>query len=371
MSLLFLFLAVLSSLVIAVNVLASWLLWSNKEKTSPLKEATLPKVAVLIAARNEERNLERCLEAIEGLNYPGHLLSVWVGNDGSTDATFSIAKKICAGQSNWHLLDITEEWGRAKGKANVLAQLSRAAEDFADYFFITDADVAVVPDWILNILPYFQHNVGIVNGTTVVEGNHWFCRFQRFDWALALGLAKAYTYLPKFGGALTAIGNNMAIRKEVYREVGGYENIPFSVTEDYELYRQVNKLGYITFHSCIAGTKAYTKAAASFEELLHQRKRWMTGAMQLPLPMILILFVQAIFFPCILMLFIFQPLTGCLLFLLKLVSQYFLIRKMFSRLDEPSSSPFLLYELYSFFLSMSLLFFYLLPMPINWKGRKF
>ncbi len=358
------------SLVITINLVGAWLLARNKD-IPQAEEEVLPGVAILIAARNEAATLKRCLQALEQLHYPPDLLTVWVGDDNSEDATGEIARKICSAHSGWHVLEIKEAEGEVKGKANVLAQLARAAGPFADFFFITDADIAVVPEWIREMLKYFSPEVAIVNGTTVVEGGSWFSSCQRYDWALALGLAKAYTLLPRLGKTITAIGNNMAVRKSAYEAVGGYENIPFSITEDYELHRQVTRRGFQTYHASVAGTKAYTLPATGLKELLHQRKRWMTGAMQLPLPMVAMLLIQALFFPCILLVLFWFPLAGGVLYLIKLLSQFLLVRQSLMRLSESPGFPFCGYELYSFLLSISMLLFYVLPVKISWKGRKY
>lgn len=359
-----------SLLLIFINLLAGALLKWGEDRPGPEPEEW-PAVAVLLAARNEEHAIERCLRALEKLDYPKDKLQVWIGNDASTDATKAVAAAYCKGKRGWEVCDIQEQWGQARGKANVLAQLARKAAPFAEYYFITDADVAVNPGWLKGLLLHVKPGIGIVNGTTVVAGEKGAAGRQRFDWGLAMGLVKAYTYLPFIGTTLSAIGNNMLVRREGYESVGGYENIPFSITEDYELHRQMQKQGYKSLHIARPEVKAHTTAIAGQFPLLHQRKRWMSGAMQLPWPMVAILFIQALFLPAILLVLYCSPLWGLLLFLAKLLSQTLLIRQMLHRLQEPAGFPFLGYELYSLTLSLSLVLFYFLPVPIEWKGRKY
>jgi 1,2-diacylglycerol 3-beta-glucosyltransferase len=357
-------------LVITIKLLAVALLEWGKDQPQPEPEVW-PPVAILLAARNEAHTLERCLAALARLDYPANKLRVWIGNDASTDRTREVAEAFCSNRAGWEVCDIQEQWGQARGKANVLAQLAGKAAPFADYYFITDADVAVNPAWLKGLLRYAAPGVGIVSGSTVVEGKERISRQQRYDWALALGLAKAYTYLPLFGETLSAIGNNMLVSKEAYESVGGYGHIPFSITEDYELHRQLKKKGYRSLHIARPEVKAYTLAEAGTFKLLHQRKRWMHGAMQLPLPMVLILFVQALFMPAVLLLLFFLPLLGITILLAKLLSQAMLIRKMLHRMQEPVAFPFIGYELYSLVLNMSLVVFYFLPVRVKWKDRRY
>lgn len=370
MAVVFALLGAVCLVVIAVNLYACYLLRNGKDTQHPLP-ANLPYIAILIAARNEEHNLPRCLHALEQLDYPAEKLSIWIGNDDSSDKTAEIAAAWCRQGSRRFLVDIQEEVGQARGKANVLAQLARQAAAEADYYFMTDADVAVQPSWLREMLVYFRPDRGVVSGSSVIEGEDGNALLQRYDWALGLGLAKAFTYFPVVGQTLTAIGNNMAVSRKAYEEAGGYENIPFSITEDYELHRQLNRIGYRSLQVAGPGTKAYTLPGAGGKALLHQRKRWMHGAMELPKAMVAILFMQALFFPAILVVLFHSPLWGLGLLLAKLLSQALLIRYMLQRLNEPPAFPFLGYEIYSLLLNVSLIVFYFMPVPVNWKGRTY
>jgi glycosyltransferase involved in cell wall biosynthesis len=52
----------------------------------------LPSVDIVIAARNEERHLRACLNALQAQDYPQDLLKIYVVDDGSTDRTAEIAR---------------------------------------------------------------------------------------------------------------------------------------------------------------------------------------------------------------------------------------------------------------------------------------
>lgn len=359
-----------AALLLLLYLLAAGLLLWGKDQPGPEPEEW-PPVAVLLAVRNEERSLERCLNALARLDYPSEKLQVWIGNDGSADRSREIAEVFCRGREGWRLCEIREEWGLARGKANVLAQLAHKAAAFADFYLMTDADVAVEPGWIKGLLRHAAAGVGIVSGTTVVAGKGREARQQRYDWALGMGLVKAYTYLPLIGKSLSAVGNNMLVSREAYDSVGGYARIPFSVTEDYQLHRELEKRGYSSRHIARPEVKAHTLAVEGWLSLLHQRKRWMRGAMQLPWPLVTLLFVQALFFPALLWVFFCNSLLGIGLLLSKLLAQALLIRTFFRRLQEPAGFPFLGFELYALSQGMALLVFYFLPLPLKWKGRSY
>lgn len=357
-------------LLAGVMLLALCLLQKNKE-AEPLPPEQWPTVAILLAVRNEAHNLPRCLSSIAALDYPADKLKVFIGNDSSEDETMAVAEAFCRNRAGWEVRDIQEEWRQAKGKANVLAQLAYAAGQEPEFLFTTDADIAVPPSWVKAMLSHFSAGTGLLSGITMVEGQSFFPRMQGYDWALGIGLAKAYSYLPVVGKTLSVMGNNMAVRKEAYQKVGGYESIPFSVTEDFALHRELTHVGFDSKLIFDPAVKAFTLPVRSWNSLLHQRRRWMEGALQLPWPMLVILFVQALFFPALLLLLLDAPVLGLCLWLLKVVVQRLLVRQVFVQIKEPSKLPFFGFEWYSLLMGLNLVIFYLLPVPFKWKGRAY
>src|SRR4051794_40849265 len=106
-----------------IFVLMLLLLQANWQKPVTLSGEKV-KVSILIAARNEANNIERCLTSITRLNYPADLIEVLIGNDGSTDETAKIVETFIADKPNFKLVSITEKLGQAHGKGNVLAHLA-------------------------------------------------------------------------------------------------------------------------------------------------------------------------------------------------------------------------------------------------------
>lgn len=357
-------------LLTGIFLTAMYLLRTNREADSPPPEPW-PAIAILLAVRNEAHNLTRCLHSIAALDYPSEKLRVLIGNDDSEDETMAVATSFSRSRPNWEVLDIKEEWGQAKGKANVLAQLAAAAGEEPEFYFTTDADIAVSPTWVKSMLRYFSSGTGIVSGTTVVEGHNFLARMQRYDMASGTGMAKAFSYLPVVGRTVAVMGNNMAVRAEAYRKVGGYETVPFSVTEDFALNREITKAGYRSRIILEPTVKVFTLPAENWKCLLYQRRRWMEGAMQLPWWMILLLVVQALFFPLVFLLMLENIMAALLLWLVKVVLQGLLIRQVFLRIQEASRLPLWSFEGYSILLGLSLLLFYLLPLRVKWKGRKY
>jgi 1,2-diacylglycerol 3-beta-glucosyltransferase len=129
----------------------------------------LPRVSIFIAARNEEATIERCLQSLTQLNYPVEQLEILIGDDASTDNTRAVVARFIADKPQFRLIPVRHALGTARGKSNVLAQLSRVAT--TDYFLITDADMALAPDWVQTMVAAAPEGVGVVTGITGCKGS--------------------------------------------------------------------------------------------------------------------------------------------------------------------------------------------------------
>jgi 1,2-diacylglycerol 3-beta-glucosyltransferase len=331
-------------------------------------ESNLPFVSILIAARNEEDTILRCLTAISALSWPKDKFEVLIGNDNSSDNTAFVVKEYIKDKPNFKLIDITKQLGHTKGKANVLAVLAREAK--GNFFFITDADIQVPTYWIQSLMANYNPTIGIVSGATTVESKSIFDYCQKMDWVYAFGMVKTVSdsNIPVSG-----VGNNMMISKEAYLSTGGYENIPFSITEDLQLFLETLQKGWKYKNLLSPDCIAYTKPISNFGTLLEQRKRWMQGAVQLPFVLVLFLVIQALFIPMLITTLIYFPLIGIAFWLAKITLQQLFLWSSFQKTGEHYSilKNALLFEGYTGFLSIVVFVNYFIPRKIDWKGRKY
>lgn len=327
-----------------------------------------PNISILIAARNEEHTILRCLKAIEALQYPKDKIEVLIGNDASTDHTRAVVEAFIQDKPNYTCITITENIGRARGKANVLAHL--ANHTTTDFFFYTDADIAVPSNWVQTMLAEMGEGVGIVTGITTIEGRNLFAKLQAMDWLYALGLMQVVTDL---GFPVSTMGNNMLIRKDAYADTGGFENLKFSVTEDVAIFNSIIRKGWGFKNIYDRSVLALSLPAGTFTDFLHQRKRWMRGSMHLPYYMVVILIMHSAYYPVLLPFFIHTSAGIALsIFGLKLIMQSIYLRVCLHRLGL--SIPWWLYllvELYFVVSSIVLIIYFLLPISFRWKGRKY
>ncbi|AKD04130.1 glycosyltransferase [Pontibacter korlensis] len=351
------------SLFIALMAL---LVFNRKPYT--LKLGYQPRVSILIAARNEEHTILRCLQAIEALDYPKDKLEVLIGDDASTDTTRVVVDAYIQDKPQYTCITITHTLGKAKGKANVLAHLAKLAT--TDFYFYTDADIAVPPGWIKAMLSEMREDVGVVTGITTIEGNGFFAKLQAMDWLYALGLMQVVSDL---GLRVTTMGNNMLLRRQAYEQVGGFEGIDFSITEDIAIFNQVLKRGWGFRNIYNKYVLALSTPAATLSAYLQQRRRWMRGSMHLPLYMAIIFILHSAYYPVLLPFFAYTS-VGIMLaiFTFKLLLQSVYLHICMRRVGHSASWwMYICFELYMVVSSVILIIYFFLPVKTQWKGRKY
>lgn len=199
----------------------------------------LPTVSVIIPARNEIQVLPTCLAALSRLDYPSEKLQLLVADDQSIDGTGPMLEAWASEGANREKVKIEAKYTHLNGKANALAQMAQKAS--GELLLFTDADCEVNPMWVKAMVKAYTPKVGLVVGLTSVRRRGLFGRLQGQDWWLTLGMIKVTSDV---GHLLTAVGNNMLISQEAYRRVGGFEGLPFSVTEDFVMGEAIKAAGF-------------------------------------------------------------------------------------------------------------------------------
>jgi len=341
------------------------------EKNTEAALEHYPQVSVLIAARNEEENIERCLLALSKQHYPLDHIQILVGDDSSDDQTAAVvlAFKRNHPEVNLNVQAIKSPTTALKGKANVLAQLFHLAE--GELVFITDADIAVSPEWIKGLVHVMQtHPVDAASGSTFVEADNVFGTFQALEWIEAFGLLHAADH---YHIAVTAVGNNMVVRKTAYDAVGGYESIPFSVTEDLELFLALQKNNSPHKQVLSSDVIAWTRPIDSFLTLLKQRKRWLKGVERTPWICKLYMVIHALLGFFIAGAFVYDIGLGCFLYAFSVLVHVVRIAWITHAVKVDFNPKWIIYILlidgYQLIFSCSILVYYLLPVGVEWKKR--
>jgi hypothetical protein len=105
--------------------------------------------------------------------------------------------------------------------------------------------------------------------------------------------------------------------------------------------------------------------------MLHQRKRWLIGARDLPILWKVLIGLYGLFYPALIVTFFYFPLAAVHVWLLKFILQGLFLKKLTEVNQEPAFSIYWLirYEIYLFLNMIGTAVFYLLPIKSIWKGR--
>lgn len=241
--------------------------------------STDPFVSVIIAARNEEDHILRCVHSCLNQDYPAHLLEVIVVDDQSDDDTFDLLEHIDDPKFVRMRLGVYKRTTIKGSKKKAIAYGINHAK--GDIICATDADCIVSNQWIRSmVLPFGQQKIKLVSGPVIIdEPKSFLDHFQALDFS-GNGIINAAGIQSNFH--LLCNAANLAYRKKIFLEMDAYEenyNIPSG--DDVFLLQKINQ----NYPDGIAFNKSSdaivkTIAITSWLEFARQRLRW-AGKMSL------------------------------------------------------------------------------------------
>jgi cellulose synthase/poly-beta-1,6-N-acetylglucosamine synthase-like glycosyltransferase len=348
----------------------------------PLKCAkpSSPSVSVLVAMRNEEEYIAGCLSSLEKQNYPSHLYNVYIIDDRSTDRSVDLVKPYLQRNPHFHLISIKEDLHGLKGKMNALAQAIDKVD--IEIILITDADCVVPCSWISAYVSYFDKNVGMVGGLTLLEPaanipiknkkSSLFEKLQTLDWLFLQTIAAAASNADK---PVSILGNNFGFRLQAYKDTGGFKSFGFSVTEDFVLMKAIEKTGkWKIKHTLDTENTIYSYPLKTIKEFYHQRKRWIIGGRSVRVWGYFITGLAFSAHAAMLLVFLtsqWNAIAGAGIGLIFAID-YFIINRGLKKLNlSYLKRYFFLFEIFYFLYTLLLGLFFFVPQKVIWKGRKF
>jgi len=140
----------------------AWLYLRTRFRRIPVRRDTIsPTVTILLAVRNEEKNLARKLQNLADMSYPGDLIEQIVVSDGSTDGTDQIAARWQGLQRKLLILP------QPQGKAAALNY--GITEATGEIVVFTDARQILASDALQMLVANFADpSVGCVSGELMI-----------------------------------------------------------------------------------------------------------------------------------------------------------------------------------------------------------
>jgi cellulose synthase/poly-beta-1,6-N-acetylglucosamine synthase-like glycosyltransferase len=326
-----------------------------------------PSLSVVVAARNEAANIERCLGALLRQDYPPERLQIILVNDESEDRTLRLAERVAdENPGRLTILTTTPEETEARGKALAIAQGIDHAT--GEIILLTDADCAPPAVWARSAVEHFVPGVDVYGGFTLIHSEDLFSSIQQLDWV----------HLQTYGSCglaldapLGLIGNNFGFTRRAYDAVGGYRGIRFSMTEDYALFRAMFDRGFKVVFPCTHDTSMITGACASLAEVLRQKQRWAHGGTETGVKGWAVLFFAVLMMISMVVAPFISTTAWIIVWSTKFICDAVLMTPNLLRLKrERQLRHFLTFEFY--FIAQAFVIPFLLMNPtVVWKGRSY
>lgn len=327
-----------------------------------------PFVTIIVAARNEEENIRNCLNSLVKLDYPREKLEIIIVDDYSSDNTGKIIDEYTQKYSFIKKVIPTEKVIPKPGKTNAIVNGIRRSK--GEIIFTTDADCIVKNSWIKTQLKYFTNSVGVVTGFTLQNASSHFTGMQNLDWVYLLTVAAGTINLDL---PLSCIGNNMAYRRNAYDWVGGYENIKFSVTEDFALLHKIHKhTNYKIVFPVDPDGINQSEPCKDWKTLYRQKHRWGIGGLDAPFIGFVIMFWGWLSHLMILLQILLMTKFTLILTSLKFLSDFVFILiplKKFKMLNQ--LKYFISFQFYFILYVLILPIIVLIDRKVIWKEREY
>lgn len=205
----------------------------------------------IIPAKNEEKRLPTCLNAIHTAAAGKWPYEIIVVDNGSTDRTTEVAAVNGA-----KVLDLPH--GTISALRNYGARISTG-----DILIFVDADCAVSITYLDTAAELLNDkDVGIVTGNIEIPTNSgWVPRAWSMNW-----FYKNEPYQVSWASSM-----NMIMRRPTFFAVGGFDEA-MATCEDVEFCKRIKKKGFYILHHCRSSVVHYGEAATLLA--FFKKERW-------------------------------------------------------------------------------------------------
>ena len=225
-----------------------------------------PLVTLVVPAHNEEKGIEKCIEAILEIDYPKK--EVIVVDDGSTDKTYQLASKY---RSKGVKVIHRKNAGGKSGALNTGILIAKG-----EIIITCDADSMIGRSALRMIIRRFQDptvsavagNVKVLNRTNLVT------KCQALEYIVNENIYRRVFDI--FGVVPVVPGPLASFRKSSLKEIGFYDRD--TLTEDFDITIKLLKTKKVV--QALSDAIVYTEAPVTWKDFIKQRTRWNRGTFQ-------------------------------------------------------------------------------------------
>lgn len=229
-------------------------------------DAESPLISVIVPARNEARNIERCTRTLFAQTYPNY--EIIVVDDRSSDETPNILSGLKDQDSHLHIIHGAELPAGWAGKPHALVQGAAVAR--GEWLCFMDADTFAEPN-----LLWTTYRMALKQGADMFSiltdqelGSFWEKTILPLVFlGLSFGFPAQRVNDPNTPDAI-ANGQFILVKRSVYDQVGGHTAVKERVDEDKAIATLVKRAGHrliIADGRKVARTRMYTSLPEMWE----------------------------------------------------------------------------------------------------------
>lgn len=244
--------------------------WGLKAATKPLS-FTRPLISVVIAARDEEKNIQQCVRALAQQEYDPQRYEIIIVDDHSHDRTVDLASGLAARYSSPKITVLSLKDHRDRyGKPAAIAH--GVENSTGEIILCTDADCVVSPRWMNSMARCLEPSVAFVAGPVLERpSGTTLSGLQSLEF---LGLITTAAGLIGSGKPIICNGANIGYRKSAFAQVSGYGDSASSCDDETLMQRMVKReIGRAVFNADADAT-VVTSTPETISEFWRQRTRW-------------------------------------------------------------------------------------------------
>ncbi len=204
--------------------------------------AALPAVTVLVAAKDEQDNIERCVRGLLAQDYPR--FEVIAIDDRSSDATGEILDRIAREDARLTVLHVETLPPGWFGKNHAMHRGVQQAR--CDWFVFTDADCTFDSPHLLRAAVRLALREGI-EFLSVLPRLEALSFWEKVVQPVAGGIMVFWFPPPKVNDPTSPVGYAngafMLMRREAYERIGGHAAVPAVLNEDIHFARRAKQAG--------------------------------------------------------------------------------------------------------------------------------
>lgn len=235
------------------------------------------RVSVIVAARNEEKNIENCLASLIGQKYPASHFEILVVDDNSTDSTLQKIQECINQYANISIqaIQLDEIKNNLSPKKRAIESAMKSAT--GELVLTTDADCIVCENWITTMVRFYEKtDAQMIVGPVKIKlkkNASWLHQFQNFEFMSLVTCGAASLH---FHRALLSNGANLAFKKTAYLTCSPLQfGQKLASGDDMFLMLAIQKkfpksIYFLKSKEAIVETNAQN----TLVELVNQRKRW-------------------------------------------------------------------------------------------------